>query len=211
MRSALAILVLVACDSGAEKKPPAPTPPVPVAVVIDAAVAARTCDDVKPEHTAVESAQREAYTKALADQGMTELSLQSLEEIWQPMEEPRGEWPPELSATSVQHKGKKHAAIATRIQDWARGARRFELAVDAQGNVYQVIRQLVPTDVKHITVDACQWGCFGDPGSGAEPPPKVGRYVYVLAKGHVFKGERRVEYRAPRIEYTTTHTCAPPA
>src|SRR5687768_15498226 len=145
---ALVIVLVTACDSGGDKKTEQ-SAPRSVAVVNDAAIAARTCEDVHPEHAAVESAQQAAYGKALADQGLKELSLQSLEEIWQPLPEQQGEWPPELSATIVQHKGAKRDAIATRIQDWARGQRRFELAVDAQGNVYQVIRQLVPTEVKH--------------------------------------------------------------
>lgn len=213
-----AVLTLTGCDQGKSTEPlpqpaPRPVPEPPPAVPLDAP-RGRTCNEVEPEYRAVQKAQEDAFDAALRDRGLRGAALH---EIW--IAEARDSEPgkPSKPTHDVRevvrtHNGARHRMLVTPPFDraYARYRQSPIFVTDGKRNLWQVRKQLRPSPLTLIEVEACEWGCFGPMPSGMHRRPDNGRVGWLLAD-HTFKGEVVIEFTAPQIEFKNLlENCAQP-
>ena len=206
IRSSLVLCALAGCDQGKKNVPP--PPPDPATVV--SPKTAPTCDEVRPEYTAMMQAQERAYENALKQRGLAQAKL---EQIWIKDYNDKEPNQDELLEIIRSHRGKQRRVLVSMSFDRANNdyVGPIELVSDGSGGVWKVQRKHVPTSTKTIVVEACQWGCFGSVPRGAQNPIDYGRHGFVLGDGQTFKGDIVIDFKAPHIIFTSTRNdCSMP-
>jgi len=206
---ALVLAALVACDQGAAPKPAPEPSPVPMppgdAASIDAALP--TCEDVRPQYMAIKQAQDAAFDAALRSRGFKPAKLQR---EWHVETREAQSKQVELIELTITHDGKRRRVITGPIYDRANfDDRARDVVVDADGNVWEATRQHQVTTTTTVSVQACEWGCFGREPQGEEPGRDLGRDVWMLGAKQTFKGEVPIEFSAPYFDIRYTRIDCP--
>jgi hypothetical protein len=161
-----------------------------------------TCADVESDHKASEDATKVAFQAALAAKQLTEVSLVRHDIGGFPTQEEAGSAVREATASWKQftYKLTGHDAIAGDVyrSDGRRGESP-ELVKDAHGDIWRVQRKPTAKVLKTVSVKACRWGCWGDPGGGMVRKTEYTRDVWLLPEKATYRGDIQIEFVAPTL------------
>jgi hypothetical protein len=176
-----------------------------------------TCADVESDHKASEDATKTAFQAALAAKQLTEVSLERHDIGGFPTQEQAGSAVREATASwkqfALEIAGHKREAIAGDVyrSDGLRGTPP-ELVKDAHGDIWRVQRKPTTKVTKTVSVKACPWGCWGNPGGGMVRRTEFTRDVWLLPEKSTYRGDIQIEFVAPTlvVNYVPQRCPSPP-
>jgi len=70
---------------------------------------------------------------------------------------------------------------------------------DAHGDIWRVQRKPTMKVTKTVSVQACSWGCWGNPGGGMVRRMEFTRDVWLLPQKATYRGDIQIEFVAPTL------------
>lgn len=169
------------------------------------------CTDVEADHAADVKAEAAAFDAALAAKKLVPAALESATLGGDRYSRSAdGDLHRDVKPWTPFKLGKRDAiAGETMMTQWANDTEQF--VADASGNIWRVVRAPSKKAKRTVTVAACRWGCWGNPGSGMNRGSSETRFAYFLPPGKSFKGDVTIAYSWLGLVVTYVDTnCAPP-
>jgi hypothetical protein len=155
---------------------------------------AATCDSLNQLHADTIRATDAAYARALTDRGLRVVDVPVVATEGRAM-------PPDDQVHTFERGGHRYTFVpAASYASTHSVPSTAVLVTDGTGNVWKVKRAPRVRPVHQATVEACSFGCWGDPGAGVEPWEWSEHWV--LGEAHRYQGEIEIAYDAPTIDLT---------